>query len=425
MLVLTNARLFDGHTMLGGRHNVAVDGQTIAGIDRAIGAGDEVIDVDGMTLMPGLITGHFHPDFFRFIIEDGIEGRQQGKEMPPGVMMAIGVRNCGLLLENGFTGYLGASCTNDVDACLKIAIAEGIIKGPRLRACSPHINTTGDMNDARKWWQRHVTPGVDEFADGPDGLRKLVREHIRRGAETIKIFGSQGHAIPGRASRNMARDEIEMVVRTAHERNVIVRSHVCDREMIWENIELGVDILDHADEIDEACIEAMAKRGTAWVPSLFFLQQLIVCGFDEGSGYMQRIVDNIRKMLPIAQQADVKILMGDDYSGMLRGILGTDPLDHELGNYGREFANYGAIDGISAEDVLGWATRNPGTLLLDPPARTGVIAPGAKADLIVLDGDPLADLTIFTRPLEALKMVMLDGAMSIDRLPRQEKRTAA
>jgi imidazolonepropionase-like amidohydrolase len=344
--------------------------------------------------------------------------------MPPGVMMAIGIRSCGVLLESGFTGYIGASCTNDVDACLKITIAEGIIKGPRIRACSPHINTTGDMNDARKWWQRFVEPGVDVFADGPDGLRKLVREHIRRGAETIKVFGSQGHAIPGRASRNMARDELEMVVRTAHERGVKVRSHVCDRAMIMETIECGVDIVDHADEIDEACIEAMAKRGTYWVPSIFFLQQLIAAGLDFDGG-LQRIYDNVRRMLPIAQKAGVRILLGDDYSGMLRGFLGTDPLDHEVGNYGRELAVYGAVEGIAPLDILGWSTRNPGSLLVDPPARTGVVAPGAKADLIVIDGDPLADLTIFSRPQELLKLVMVDGAMTIDRLPRKEQRTAA
>lgn len=424
MLTLTNARVFDGHKMLGGRHSVTVDGSSIAGIDRPIAAGDDVIDVEGMTLMPGLIASHFHADFFRFVIQDGIDGKQQGKEMPPGVMMAIGVRNCGVLLESGFTGFLGAACTNDVDASLKIAIAEGIIKGPRIRACSPHINTTGDMNDARKWWQRFVEPGVDQFADGPDNLRKLVREHIRRGAETIKVFGSQGHAIPGRASRNMARDELEMVVRTAHERNVKVRSHVCDRDMIMETIECGVDIIDHGDWMDEACIEAMATHGTYWVPSVFFLQQLVAAGLD-WNGELQRIYDNVRRMLPIAQKAGVRILSGDDYSGMLRGYLDPDPLDHEVGNYGRELAVLGAVEGITPLDVLGWATRNPGTLLVDAPARTGVVAPGAKADLIVIDGDPLADLTIFARPQELLKAVIIDGAMTIDRLPRQEKRSAA
>jgi imidazolonepropionase-like amidohydrolase len=425
MLTLTNARLFDGYNMLGGRHSLTISGNSIAGIDRPAGDGDEVIDLNGMTLMPGLITSHYHPDFFRFQIADGMAGVQAGKELPPGVMMAMGVRNCGVLLESGFTGYIGAGCTNDVDACLKIAIAEGIIKGPRLRACTPHINTTGDMNDSRKWWQRYATPGLDVFADGPDGLRKLVREYIRRGCEMIKIFGSQGHAIPGRASRNMARDEIEMVVHTAHERNVRVRSHVCDRDMILENIALGVDVLDHADEIDEACIDAMAKAGTYWVPSIYFLKYLIQTGLDEGHGSFQRIFDNVAKMLPIAQKAGVKILIGDDYSGMLRDMLDIDPLDHEVGNYGAELAFYGDLGVAAPQDILGWATRNPGALLIDPPGRTGVVAPGARADLIVIDGDPIADLSIFSRPKELLKAVIVDGAITIDRLSRQERRTAA
>jgi imidazolonepropionase-like amidohydrolase len=152
---------------------------------------------------------------------------------------------------------------------------------------------------------------------------------------------------------------------------------------------------------------------------------LIRAGLDAGHGSFQRTLDNVTSMLPIAQKAGVKILLGDDYSGMLRDYLETDPLDHEVGNYGRELAIYGAVEGITPLDVLGWATRNPGSLLVDPPNRTGVVAPGAKADLIVIDGDPLADLTIFQRPQELLKAVIVDGALTIDRLSRQEKRTAA
>ena len=72
---------------------------------------------------------------------------EAGKELPPGVLMAIAVRNCGVLLESGFTGYVGAACGHDIDASLKIAIAEGIMQGPRIRACSLHIGTPGDVND--------------------------------------------------------------------------------------------------------------------------------------------------------------------------------------------------------------------------------------------------------------------------------------
>src|SRR3546814_15621202 len=91
-----------------------------------------------MTLMPGMITCHLHPDFFKFTLAMGMSGERPGNEFPPGVMMAIGVRTCRVLLESGFTGYVGAACAHNIDAQLKISIAEDIIPGPRIRACS-HI----------------------------------------------------------------------------------------------------------------------------------------------------------------------------------------------------------------------------------------------------------------------------------------------
>ena len=122
-------------------------------------------------------------------------------------------------------------------------------------------------------------------------------------------------------------------------------------------------------------------------------------------------------MLPIAHQAGVRILIGDDYSGVLRHLIEDDPLDHEVGNYGRELPFYAEIDGLSPTDVLTWATRNAGQLLVDPPDRVGVIEPGALADLIVVDGDPLSDLTLLARPEEALRAVIRDGSFAINRLP--------
>ena len=127
----------------------------------------------------------------------------------------------------------------------------------------------------------------------------------------------------------------------------------------------------------------------------------------------------------MAQQAGVRILIGDDYSGVFRTMLEDDPLDHVVGNYGREFAYYGAIDGLAPADVLSWGTSNAGQLRVDPPARVGVLEPGALADLVVVDGDPLADLSLLARPNDALKLVIRDGAVVIDRLPPRASRAAA
>lgn len=426
MLTLENARLFNGNAMLPGRHSVTIDGSAIIAVDAPAPAGSPRIDIGGMTLMPGLITSHFHPDFFRFTLADAMAGHQFGKELPPGVCMAMGVRNAGKLIESGFTGYLGGSCTNDVDACLKLAIAQGIIEGPRIRAASRHINTTGDANDLRQWWRRPQTPGIDLFGDGPEELRKLVREEIRRGAEIIKVFGSPGHLIVGPGiKRQMQRDELAAVVAAAHDRGALVRSHVCERDMILEAIEFGVDIIDHGDEVDEACIEAMVKAGTHWVPSLMLSKVAMDAGLEGPDCEFRRGYEDVRRVLPLAQKAGVNLLIGDDYSGFLRDLVENDPLDHEVGNYGREFAFYAEIDGIEPIDVLQWGTRNPGRLLVDAPEKAGVIEAGAKADLIVIDGDPLADLGLLARPQQALRLLIADGKTLIDRLPPEPKRMAA
>jgi predicted amidohydrolase YtcJ len=136
-------------------------------------------------------------------------------------------------------------------------------------------------------------------------------------------------------------------------------------------------------------------------------------------------IDNVRAMLPVAQKAGVRILTGDDYSGVFRDVLEDDPLDHKVGDYGREFAFYGVIDGLSPAEVLSWGTRNAGQALTGGRDKLGVVEAGALADLIVVDGDPLADLSILAKPQQHLKAVVRDGALTIDRLPPKGQRLAA
>jgi imidazolonepropionase-like amidohydrolase len=243
----------------------------------------------------------------------------------------------------------------------------------------------------------------------------LVRQEINRGAETIKIFASAGHGQPNRTTRNMSRDEIASIIDTAHERGAKVRAHVADKSMIMECIELGLDVVDHGDEVDDEVIAAMAEAGTFWIPSLIFLRSLLELGYAEKFGVTRAQYDHVRAMLPLAQAAGVRILIGDDYSGVFRDVMDDDPLDHQVGNYGREFAYYGQIDGLAAEDVLSWGTANAGQLLVDPPQRVGVIEPGALADLILLDGNPVEDLSLLARPAEALRAVIRDGSFVLDR----------
>jgi len=413
-LTLVNARVFDGHELLDGRHDVIVDRRRIVSIVPSGGhVADDAIDLGGTTLMPGLITSHLHPDFFRYELTSG---DRPGKELPPGVMMAIGVRTCRVLLESGFTGYSGAGCAHDIDVQLKMAIAEGIIDGPRIRACGHHIGTTGDVNNRSDWWKAHTDPGIDLCGDGPDELRKLVRTEISRGVETIKVFASAGHGIPGANRRTMSRTELAVVVEAAHERGAKVRAHVTDKAMILECIDLGVDIIDHGDEIDDECIERMVEAGTFWVPSMVYLWSVLEIGYGRYFGVTPELYEHMRTTVPVAHRAGVRVLIGDDYSGVFRSLIDDDPLDHQVGNYARELEFYAGFDGLTPLDVLRWGTSNAGQLLADPPERVGVVEPGAAADLIVVDGDPLSDLSLLARPEQSLRAVIRDGSLVIDRL---------
>jgi imidazolonepropionase-like amidohydrolase len=161
----------------------------------------------------------------------------------------------------------------------------------------------------------------------------------------------------------------------------------------------------------------MVRAGTFWVPSLVYLWSLLEVGYAAQFGVTRELYEHVRTMLPVAQKAGVRILVGDDYSGVFRNLIKDDPLDHQVGNYGREFAYYGEIDGLMPADVLSWGTSNAGQLLVDPPAKVGVIEPGALADLIIVEGDPLTDLSLLARPNDALKAVIRDGEFVLDRLP--------
>jgi Lrp/AsnC family leucine-responsive transcriptional regulator len=130
MPTFTNARVFDGRKMLPGMHTVVVEGNRIASVSESPASG-EAIDLGGMTLMPGLITCHFHPDFYKFTLAMGVAGEPLGKELPPGVLMAIAVRNCGVLLESGFTGYVGAAVglsPSAVNERIRRLLAQGTIR---------------------------------------------------------------------------------------------------------------------------------------------------------------------------------------------------------------------------------------------------------------------------------------------------------
>lgn len=193
------------------------------------------------------------------------------------------------------------------------------------------------------------------------------------------------------------------MVETAHERDKRVRAHVSTREAILECLEAGVDILDHADYMDEECLERMIKQGTILVPSMLFTKILGHLKTDQPhdlSDPDQHGWLNMLEMLPKANKAGLKMVPGDDF--------GAQGMPHELGIYARELEVYVKDMGIPAVDVLRWATAN-GAELAGQGDITGTIEAGKAADLLVVDGDPTENICILTEPGRYLKAIMHNG----------------
>jgi len=414
-IVSTHATVLDGEHPAQRDLTVVIEGRRIVEVCQRVEprADDVVYDLTGRTLLPGLGTGHLHAEFHH-IDMSLLEHVFGGAERPAGVLMAVAINTCRNLLESGYTMAVSAACSNDIDACLKMSIAEGLIEGPRLLACSPHIETTG--NDRPHWWYDSRNTGMQVFIDGPEEMRKAVRTQIRRGADWIKILPTGGHGITEPHFRRLSHDELVAAVETAHDLGKRVRAHASWRELIAECVDAGVDLIDHGDEIDERIIEAMIDRGTFWVPSMRVLD--VALGVSEGvvpdgglDAEMTKGVrdewDNLAKMVPIANEAGVKILPGDDY--------GVPIVAHLPGIYSTEFSTYVHHTGVGALDTLRWATRHMAELM-QLKGEVGTIAPDALADVLIVDGDPSADISILSDPARSVAAVLKDGTFVVDRL---------
>jgi imidazolonepropionase-like amidohydrolase len=227
--------------------------------------------------------------------------------------------------------------------------------------------------------------------------------------DIIKIFASGGHGVAEEShTRGFATDELRAIVAAAHDRGRRVRAHCAWRDLILECVREGVDIVDHGDAMDEVCIEAMRERGTFLCPALYFVKLLLEYAGEvqiatpEQIEGVRREFENACRRVPEANAAGVRVLVGDDY-----GVLS---LPH--GAYAAELEFYVKDLGIAPLDVLRWATKN-GALAMGRGHELGRVAPGYLADLVVVDGDPSADIALLGRPGKILA-VAKGGSFALD-----------
>jgi len=408
-VVFRGATVLDGENLPQHRLTVVVEDDRITSVSERdlveLGPDDRVVDLDGRTLMPGMVTCHFHATYHELGLLPGPFGLSE----PPALQAVRAVNNLEKVVMSGFTSAVSAGAPFGIDASMRRAIEEGAIVGPRLVPGSRDVSTTGHANDFAPWYWRVGEPGALHLCDGPDEFRKAVRQEIMEGARIIKMFVTGGHGVPRAPERiEMTRDEMAAAIEAAHLRGAMVRGHIANRDAILMAVELGMDVIDHADGMDGECIERMVAAGTFVVPSIFFLSRYAELLKDQNPAVaqgMQEELDAALAVLPVAQEAGVRLVLGDDYgaAGFPHGI------------YGEEIEFYVKVAGIAPLEVVRWATAN-GAALMGRADDLGTVTVGKVADLLVVDGDPMTEISVLADRTRILA-VMKDGRFVKDELP--------
>lgn len=400
-IIFENARLLDG-TSPEGEHDrfVRVEGGLIREVsDRPIAdGGARRIDLKGRTLMPGLIDCHVH------VIANSANFGHNA--MLPDALVALqAVKLMGEMLQRGFT------TVRDVGGAtyaLVEAQEQGLYVGPRLVICGKALSQTGGHADfrgrydnRRPDYQTHQLGSLGRVCDGVDACRAAARDEIRQGAQFVKIMANGGIASPTDpiAFLGFSDAEITAIVEEAHNAQTYVAAHLYTDEGIARAVKLGVRSVEHANLIQAATARLMHERGAIACPTLVTYEALN----NEGASYglppsSVAKIDDVRlrglESLEIMRQAGVKMAYGTDLLGAMHR------------HQSEEFVIRGRV--LPAIEVIRSATVNAAELI-GMPGKIGVIAPDAYADFIVVDGDPLADLSLLTGQGAHLPIIMKSG----------------
>ena len=409
--IFTGAKLLlDGRTKLQPDLEVLVEDGLIGAVSATPlprGADTTVIDAGGRTLMPGLIDAHAHVM--------GLSLTPKNIAYPPAEMTMASVDYLRHCLLDGFTTIREAGGADHATAKL---LAEGKAIGPRLFYSGKALTQTGGGADFRTPDEHldpcgHVGPfsNMSVIVDGVDEVRRAAREELRKGAAQIKLFASGGVVFPaeGHASRwEFSEAELRAVVEEAAARDTYVMAHAYTDDAVRRCLAAGVRSIEHANFVCEETVAMMAAAGAFLVPTFISLVQRVESAAEHALApaivaNLRRTIERGRQVYAWARKHGVPIGLGTD-------LWGPEARRSQL----RELEMRKDLD--APADILHSATVTNAALLMQP-GRLGVIAEGAWADLLVVDGDPLADIGVLLDPQRNLKLVMKDGVVYKNDLP--------
>jgi imidazolonepropionase-like amidohydrolase len=381
-------------------HEVLVEDGLIKEVsDRPIRAtGADVVEVGGKTLMPGLIDAHMHA-----VAVDVNLARMA--EIPVTLVALQSGEILEGMLQRGFTTVRDAG---GADFGLAEAVERGIVKGPRMFIAGRAISQTGGHGDGRA---RTIDvdscaccqagAGLARIADGVAEVRRAARDELRKGAHQIKIMASGGVASPNDPIWNLqySEEEVRAIVEEARAWRTYVMAHAYTPEAIRRSIDFGVRSIEHANLIDAETARHVARNGAFVVPTLVTYDALEKFGRQLG---MPEVSLGKLKDVRAAGLTSLEHLK----SAKVKTGFGTDLLGAMHVHQSREFAI--RSEALSPFEIIHSATI-VNAELLQMAGKLGVVAPGAFADLLVVDGDPLKNLGLLEGQGEHLSVVMKGG----------------
>ena len=381
---------------------IVVRGKRIESVSDAasarIPAGASVIDISRGTVLPGLIDSHTHI-FLQG--EDPAEGGYDANILQQGIALraaraTVAVRRA---LEQGFTSLrdLETEGAGYGDMEIKQAIEAGYIPGPRLFVSTRAISTTGGYN-LEGYAPELTMPKGAQIVDGPVEARKAAREQLEHGADWIKVYmthrswtGKNGELV---SQPTLTVEELKAIVDEAHGWQRKVACHAYSGIGLRRALDGGCDSIEHGLDLDDAAVAQMLKQGTWYCPTLA-VYYMDWAPENTPAGQRDRKRASVHgPSFQKAMKAGVKIVFGTD----MGGIPWTEPI-------AQEFPRMTEL-GMSPIEAIRSATLRPAEML-DKQGELGVIAPGAYADIIAVDGDPLHDIGA----LQKVHFVMKDGSV--------------
>ncbi len=416
-----NVRVFNGTSAtLSGPSYVLVKGNTIAQIsatppDAAAAAGAQVIEGNGRTLMPGLIDAHWH---------------SMMAAPPLGAILSGDTRYLTVVAaaESQRTLMRGFTTVRDVGGNvfgLKQAVDEGVVPGPRIYPSGAMISVTsghGDFRQAGDLPRKQGAPGAvgdqdgdTAIADSPDEVRMRVREQLMRGAAHIKLTAGGGVSSPHSPldAITFTPAELRAATEAAGNWGTYVTVHAYTAEAVRQAVESGVKVIEHGSLMDDETAQLMQRKGI-WLSIQPFPLEL-GNAFPPGSlerAKFEEVFTGNNHTYDLAKKYRLKTAFGTD-------VLFSAALATQQGAILASLTRW-----YTPGEALAMATGTNGELLRltgkrNPyPGKLGVVEVSALADLLLVDGNPVADITLITRPEQSFKLIMKDGVIYKNTLPR-------